>query len=240
MASELPAHFSSLTAYLSKMPSRLPIFPLPAVLFPGTPLPLHIFEPRYKRMLADCLAADRRFGITPVPPARDVPEAGTVGCVAEVRVNQELPDGRSNIVVVGGSRFVVSRLVDESLPYLVALIQTFDDDPDTAPPADEMAILRGLFARYLAGLRQLNDVEPEETALPDDPLTLSFQVAGAIECDPGVKHRLLAERSTSRRFKALLLLLPVLTSSVESALNVHRRAHSNGKGGAAPDIVADQ
>ncbi len=222
------------------MPSRLPIFPLPAVLFPGTPLPLHIFEPRYKRMLADCLAADRCFGITPVPPARDVPEPGTVGCVAEVRVNQELPDGRSNIVVLGGSRFVLSRLLDESLPYLVAQVQTFDDDPDTQPASDETTTLRSLFARYFAGLRQLNDVEPEEPALPDDPLSLSFQVAGAIECDPGVKHRLLAERSTARRFKALLLLLPVLTSGVESALKVHRRAHTNGKGGAAPDIVADQ
>lgn len=222
------------------MSSRLPIFPLPAVLFPGTPLPLHIFEPRYKRMLADCLAADRCFGITPVPPARDVPEPGTVGCVAEVRVNQELPDGRANIVVLGGSRFVLARLLDESLPYLVAQVQTFDDDPDTQPASDETITLRALFARYFAGLRQLNDVEPEEPALPDDPLSLSFQVAGAIECDPGVKHRLLAERSTVRRFKALLLLLPVLTSAVESALKVHRRAHTNGKGGSAPDIVTDQ
>lgn len=222
------------------MSSRLPIFPLPAVLFPGTPLPLHIFEPRYKRMLADCLAADRCFGITPVPPARDVPEPGTVGCVAEVRVNQELPDGRSNIVVLGGSRFVLARLLDESLPYLVAQVHTFDDDPDTQPASDETTTVRALFARYFAGLRQLNDVEPEEPVLPDDPLSLSFQVAGAIECDPGVKHRLLAERSTVRRFKALLLLLPVLTSGVESALKVHRRAHTNGKGGSAPDIVTDQ
>lgn len=240
MPSELPAHISPLTAYLYQMPSRLPIFPLGAVLFPGTPLPLHIFEPRYKRMLADCLAADRRFGITPVHPAEDVPGPGTVGCVAEVRVNQELPDGRSNIVVLGGSRFVLAQLLDESLPYLVGMVQTFDDDPDTAPTGEEIAGVRALFARYFSGLRQLNDVEPEEPALPDDPLSLSFQVAGAIECDPGVKLRLLAERSTARRFKALLLLLPVLTSGVENSLKVHRRAHTNGKGGTAPDIVADQ
>jgi predicted nucleic acid-binding protein len=116
----------------------------------------------------------------------------------------------------------------------------FDDDPDSEPTAEETTALRALFTRYFAGLRQLNDVEPEEPALPDDPLNLSFQVAGAIECDPGVKQRLLAERSTARRFKALLLLLPVLTSAVERALKVHRRAHTNGKGGAAPDIVADQ
>jgi Lon protease-like protein len=222
------------------MPSRLPIFPLAAVLFPGTPLPLHIFEPRYKRMLADCLASDRRFGITPVRGAREVPGPGTVGCVAEVRVNQELPDGRSNIVVQGGTRFVLSQLLDESLPYLVALVQTFDDDPDSHPSPEETAAVRELFVRYFAGLRQLNDSEPEEPSLPDDPLTLSFQVSGAIECDPGVKQRLLAERSTARRVEALTLLLPVLTSAVEAGLKVHRRAHTNGKGGATPEIVSDR
>lgn len=222
------------------MPSRLPIFPLPAVLFPGTPLPLHIFEPRYKRMLADCLAGDRRFGITPVPAAAEMPGPGTVGCVAEVRVNQELPDGRSNIVVLGGSRFVLSRLLDESLPYLVALVQTFDDEPDSRPSDEDTAALVRLFTRYFAALRQLNNAEPEEPTLPEDPLTLSFQVAGAVECDPGIKQKLLAERSTARRVKALLLLLPVLTSGVEAALIVHRRAHTNGKGGLAPDIVPDQ
>ncbi len=221
------------------MPSRLPIFPLSAVLFPGTPLPLHIFEPRYKRMLADCLAADRRFGITPPAAARERPQPGTVGCIAEVRVNQELPDGRSNVVVLGGSRFVLSRLLDEPLPYLVALVQTFEDEPDSQPAAEDVASLGPLFTEYFRLLRQLNDAEPEEPALPEDPVTLSFQVAGAIECDPGVKQRLLAERSTARRIKALLLLLPVLTSTVESALKVHRRAHTNGKGGTAPEILAD-
>ena len=117
------------------MPFRLPIFPLSVALFPGNPLPLHIFEPQYRRMLADCLAADRRFGITPTSQDPDPPEPGAVGCVAEVRVNQELPDGRSNIVVVGGSRFVLSHLLDESLPYLVGLVQAFEDDAGTEPSA---------------------------------------------------------------------------------------------------------
>ena len=95
------------------MPFRLPIFPLSVVLFPGTPLPLHIFEPRYRKMLADCLAGDRRFGITPAGKDDAMPEPGTVGCIAEVRVNQELPDGRSNIIVFGGERFVLTAAVVE-------------------------------------------------------------------------------------------------------------------------------
>lgn len=222
------------------MPSRLPIFPLKAVLFPGTPLPLHIYEPRYKRMLADCLAADRRFGITPLSEERGRPAPGTVGCVAEVRVNQELPDGRSNVVVLGSSRFTLSRLLEEPLPYPVGLVQTFDDDTGTEPSPEDISALRELFTGYYAGLRQLNDTETEEPNLAPDALTLSFQVAGAVECDPGIKQRLLAERSTARRVNALVQLLPLLTSAVESALKVHRRAHTNGKGGSAPDIVGLQ
>jgi Lon protease-like protein len=126
------------------------------------------------------------------------------------------------------------------LPYLVALVQIFDDEPQTDPSAEDISALRDLFTRYFAGLRQLNDAEPEEPTLPDDPLTLSFQVSGVVECDPGVKQRLLAERSTARRVKALIQLLPVLTSAVEAAIKVHRRAHTNGKGGSAPDIVPEQ
>jgi Lon protease-like protein len=220
------------------MPFRLPIFPLSVVLFPGAPLPLHIFEPQYKRMLADCLLGDRRFGITPVSGSSELPGPGTVGCVAEVRVNQELPDGRSNVVVVGGSRFVLSRLLDEPHPYLVGMVQAFDDNADSEPPAEDISELRELFGRYFAGLRELNDTMSEEPALPDDASSLSFHIASAVECDLGVKQRLLADRSASGRIKALILLLPVLTSAVELGLKVHRHAHTNGKGGVIPDALA--
>ncbi|MFL5474060.1 MAG: hypothetical protein ACJ8A6_00035, partial [Gemmatimonadales bacterium] len=64
----------------------------------------------------------------------------------------------------------------------------------------------------------------------------SFHIAGSIECDLRVKQRLLAERSTAGRVKALMMLLPVLNSAIEKGITVHRRAHSNGKGGAIPDV----
>ena len=64
-------------------------------------------------------------------------------------------------------------------------------------------------------------------------------MSAAIECDPGVKQRLLVERSTARRVDALLMLVPILTASVESALRVHRRAHTNGRGGARPDLLTE-
>lgn len=219
------------------MPFRLPIFPLSVVLFPGNPLPLHIFEPRYRRMLGDCLAADRRFGVTPVPEEGGVPEPGAVGCVAEVRVNQELPDGRSNIVVIGGQRFVVSSLLAESLPYLVALVQTFEDEKGSEPGAEEAAALRQLALRYFTGLRELTDSLPEEVTLPEDVETLSFHVAGSVEIDLAMKERLLAERSTARRVEYLVRLLPGLVEAIENGIMVRRRAHTNGKGGRMPDVL---
>ena len=219
------------------MPTRLPLFPLSAVLFPGTPLPLHIFEPRYRRMLADCLETDRRFGITPVNDDEEAPpKPGTVGCTAEIRVNQELPDGRSAIVVLGGERFVVSRILDEGTPYYVGMVNPFDDDPATAPGEERRARLREQFARYAALVRELSDVAPLDAELPDDALALSFHAAAGVEVDPEVKQRLLAERSTARRVDAVLLLLPMLISAVERALVVHRRAHGNGRGHAYPSI----
>jgi Lon protease-like protein len=218
------------------MPARLPLFPLPVVLFPGTPLPLHIFEPRYRQMLADCLEGDRRFGITPVGPDEKAPAPGTVGCTAEIRVNQELPDGRSAIVVLGGERFVVSRILDEGTPYYVGMVNPFDDDPATAPDEERTARLREQFTRYAAHVRELSDIPPVDAELPDDALALSFHAAAGVEVDPEVKQRLLAERSTARRVDAVLLLLPMLISAVERALVVHRRAHGNGRGHAYPSI----
>ena len=215
---------------------RLPVFPLTVVLFPGTPMPLHIFEPRYRQMLEDCLATDRRFGITPPGRKGEGPDPGMVGCIAEVRVNQQLPDGRSNIVVLGGDRFVVTELVHEPVPYMVATVRTFEELPGTLPSTDETAKLREAFTRYATLLRELSDAPPQDPELPEDPVALSFHVAAGLDIDPAIKQRLLVERSTARRVGALLLALPPLTAAAEQALEVHRRAHTNGHGHALPSI----
>jgi len=218
------------------MPSRLPIFPLSVVLFPGTLLPLHIFEPRYRRLLADCLVADRRFGITLPGAGGELPDPGAVGCVAEIRVNQELPDGCSNILVVGEARFVLTSIVNDVAPYHVALVQTFEDDPASSPPPARIERLREEFLRYAELLRQLNEGHDVGAELESGPVLLSFQVAAALDCDPLVKQRLLAERSTAGRVEALLLLLPLLTSATETALQTHHRARTNGRGSAHPEL----
>ncbi|HEU4588505.1 MAG TPA: LON peptidase substrate-binding domain-containing protein [Gemmatimonadales bacterium] len=212
------------------MAFRLGLFPLNVVLFPGTPLPLHIFEPRYRRLLSDCLESDRRFGITLASNEREIPASGAVGCVAEVRSSDLLPDGRSNIIVLGRVRFTVRDVVADPAPYHVALVEEFDDLPDTTPPAELLRELREQFAGYYATLRQLHDAPPEELRLTEDPVPLTFAIAAAIECDAAIKQRLLATRSTLERARLLLQLLPTLTATTERALRVHRRAHTNGKG----------
>ena len=90
---------------------ELPVFPLPLVLFPGVPLPLHIFEERYRRMLADVRASNNLFGLSYFVPdavAEERPPAGHVGCATEVVEVQSLPDGRSNILTVGVARYIKS------------------------------------------------------------------------------------------------------------------------------------
>src|SRR3989475_235534 len=127
------------------MARELPIFPLPIVLFPGAPQPLHVFEPRYRQLLVDCQDGDRRFGIAYVAPDRapaadPAPSAGDVGCVALIRSIQPLPDGRSNILAVGERRFVLRRWVEREppRPYQVAEVEEFDDDP--VDPAEAAAL----------------------------------------------------------------------------------------------------
>jgi Lon protease-like protein len=214
------------------MPYRLPLFPLTVVLFPGTALPLHIFEPRYQTLLADCLAGSRRFGITSTGVSGEVPERGSIGCVAEVKANEQLPDGRSNVLVLGGARFVVRDVTLGPEPYLTGLVDEFEEEKGTAPGGDAVRELQERFTEYFRALRLLNDADPEDPSLPDDPLPLSFTVAAAIECEPALKQSLLATRSTRERVMLLLHTLPGLTRQVDAALHVHRRAHGNGKGGA--------
>ena len=188
-------------------------------------------------MLADCIEGDRRFGLTPPGRESESPDEGSVGCIAEVRVNQELPDGRSNIVVLGGPRFVVDRIVPDPAPYYVGAVELFDDDQGSEPSAEQTGRLREEFLHYQTLMRSLHDLDPGESELPDDALELSFAAAAGTECDVAVKQRLLMERSTARRVEALLALLPALAGITEKALVIHRRAHANGKGeGAHPGL----
>ena len=113
---------------------NLPLFPLPVVLFPGVPMPLHIFEPRYREMLSDIRVTDSLFGLSYFDPSTSNEEnsaaTGHVGCVAEVTEVQALPDGRSNILTVGLIRYRVEEYVEGDEPYLVARVSFLEDEEE--------------------------------------------------------------------------------------------------------------
>ena len=224
------------------MARELPIFPLPIVLFPGAPQPLHIFEPRYRELLADCLAADRRFGIAYVqaeypPGSEPLPRAGDVGCVALIQNTQGLPDGRSNILTVGERRFVLIDWVGSDRPYRLAHVEEFDDEPVEASEAVTLAgDVRDGFTQLTQALGILTGREDDVIELATDPQLLSFQVAAALELAPDAKRALLALRSTTARLRQLATLVRPLAADAERRAAVRQRARGNGRGGPHPQI----
>lgn len=218
------------------MTFRLPIFPLGVVLFPGALIPLHIFEPRYRRMLVDCMEGDERFGLALPGIAHEAPALGAVGCVAEIRGTQALADGRSNIVVQGTTRFLVTRYLDDDAPYLVAMVEAFEDRENSTPSAVRCIALADAFTHYLPALRELNDLEPDTRTLPTDPTALSFHVAAALDTGAAEKQALLEIRSTAERVDLLLQMLPPLSNAIDAGLRTRRKSHSNGKGHHTPDL----
>lgn len=187
-------------------------------------------------MLADCLANESPFGITPAGATAEPPPPGAVGCIAEIRATRELADGRSNIVVFGGTRFHLIRTLEERAPYHVALVEDFEEEPGTEPGPEATDALRHLFIRYFDAFRKLNDSEGAPS-LADDAMALSFQAAAIVDCDLSVKQLMLTTRSTRERVTMLLQLLPPLTGAVERAVAIHHRAPTNGTGGSRPDLL---
>ena len=181
----------------------LPIFPLDVVLFPGTLMPLHLFEPRYRQMLADVREGDRRFGIIAALPGvaeRDLP-AGRMGCVAEVTEVEVMPDGRANIIVVGRERFVLNAFIEHDAPYHVATGTIVTDESGASPVALAVATDEVIanFTRVVKAVRTLNDDTNPLPELPDDAAQVAWSVGAMIDLDLDSRYRLLAERSPAAR-----------------------------------------
>ena len=212
---------------------RLPVFPLPLVLLPGAPLPLHIFEPRYRAMLEDCLAGDRRFGILFRPESAGETELapGDVGCVAHIERVRPLPDGRSNILVTGQERFALAGWMETPHPYHVVSATPYTDHQE-AP--DDLVPLAGevtaLFLRAARAARTLASDPDPVPKLPDDPGAMSFSVAAYIDLPPEFRQKLLASRSPGERLRELRRLLRRAVAPIESRAAVHTQARSNGSG----------
>lgn len=175
---------------------ELPLFPLNTVLFPGMPLPLQIFEERYKEMIELCLREQRPFGVVLI--AEGVAERGPVakphlvGCTAEITRAQPLDDdGRMLIITVGKERFRIVSLNDDR-PYLVGMVE---EAPVTFDSSDlEVALMERLYPLvldYLEVMARIGDVLFDVTQVPDEPEALAYLAASVIQLAPAEKQTLL-------------------------------------------------
>jgi hypothetical protein len=226
---------------------RLPYFPLHVVLFPHLPLPLHIFEERYRAMTRDLLADGSPYaGRFVVSNAADEDTtAGLVGTLAEVRRAERFADGRWALVVVGAERVVLGE-VDRSGPYALIDVEPLPESVGDATTADRLLpqVQAALDAyldtvkRFVASAASVGRESQEITdvaasldevlkpiRLPDDPLAASYAVAGVLQIELNRKQQLLE--------------LPDGSSRLEAELNLLRREARLLADGAMPPISRD-
>lgn len=173
----------------------LPIFPLNTVLFPGMPLPLHIFEARYKQMIATCLDNDRVFGVALIKHGSEalgpLADPYLIGCIAKILDSQPLEEGRMQITTVGERRFRILELMHD-LPYLVGKVENHPFELD-APGELQLAAqqLNPKVNKYIHLLNQIEAVDLDPGNLPQDPLMLCHLAAALLQMPPEEKQKLL-------------------------------------------------
>ena len=197
----------------------LPLFPLDLVLLPGELLPLHIFEPRYRTMIARADAERREFGV--VRQAED--ELQRFGCAARVaEVTERFDDGRFNIRAVGTRRFQVHAL-DSSEECLQAAIEYFDDDSPVQADAAKVQALLG------AARRVGRIVGAAEAGWDPNHPWLSFRIAGGLPVAKAVKQRLLEMRDEVQRVELLTGYLRGVIAKRKKRRTSERLVRGNGR-----------
>jgi ATP-dependent Lon protease len=185
---------------------ELPLFPLPeVVLFPGRPLPLHIFEFRYRIMMNTILESDRRFGVIRVDPTNNA--ISSVGCCAEVIQVQKLPDDRMNVLTLGQQRFRIIDYVREK-PYRIGLVEWIEDEPTDQDLTAIAQEVRTLLQDVVRLWSKLTDKPMElPTDLPDLPTELSYWVASNLDGVVAEQQALLELQNTMTRLEREIEIL---------------------------------
>lgn len=212
---------------------QLPLFPLPLVLLPNELLPLHIFEPRYQQMLKDIELRRNVFGVTFFDQEHslsDKPADGTIGCVAEIRESQTMPDGRSNILASGLIRYRLLEYADVETPYFMGEVEFFEDekegDADIQPLADNVY---QQFDRIAKAAFKLSGNRGKFPEIPQaEPEPLSFLVTAALNLDAGLKYEFLEMTSTRERLDRLHGILEQAVGKMEEGAEIYAAAQTNG------------
>jgi Lon protease-like protein len=186
--------------------TRLALFPLPVVLLPGTPLPLHIFEQRYRAMVARCREESKPFGLIYHDPDLHGPfllEEGRIGTEAHIEVFHGLPDGRSLILVRGGDRFRIRDGLESDEPYYEAVVERYADRPPVGASAAQLAERRKSSTELLH--RAIKAVGGETEAIPDLDSSgdVSFQLARCLQINAAWLQALLELHDESARLERL-------------------------------------
>jgi Lon protease-like protein len=208
------------------MARLLPLFPLQLVVFPGSAIPLHIFEDRYKEMVGEAEAAGTEFGIVLAKDGGIM----NAGCTVLVEsVLKRYPDGRFDVLTRGQRRFVIQSL-NQDKEYLRGEVEFYgDDDAESAPPELRMQALLAL-ERMRAALSQAGGVsgEPESPPDPEHPF-LSFQLAEAVD-DLDFRNMLQRSRSESERLRVFAGFTEEYVERKQYAARMKRAAPTNGFG----------
>lgn len=202
-------------------PERIPLFPLDVVLLPGTPLPLHIFEPRYRRMVKRCLEEKAEFGVL-LAVSKGV--AG-VGCTAEITdVLKHYEDGRMDIETVGHAVFQVTELFTND-PLLEGRVEYLEEQDDPADPSTERALVE-LFetCHTLIFGEYPRNIEEQRKA------GFAYRVAASLPMDLLWKQQILELRSEPERQERLVAVLREWALHLQKAGQMRARAGGNGHG----------
>jgi Lon protease-like protein len=195
----------------------LPLFPLDVVLLPGNPLPLHIFEPRYKEMIGECLTNQTQFGV--VRALED--GIAEIGCAAEiVNVTKRYSDGRLDLVAEGRGRFEVLELNQER-SYLRAEVLWLPDESSAPAEAEKIRAIH-LHREILTLAGAVQDLSAA------DPSALSFHLAGSLPLDLDFKQKLLGTPSEAERIQTLANYLDSILPGLQRAARARERAGGNG------------
>jgi Lon protease-like protein len=194
------------------------LFPLGVVLLPTERIPLHIFEPRYRELIDECIEDEAEFGLV-FADENGVREFGTRARVTDVL--ERFDDGRLNIVIEGLERFRVERLT-QGRSFLTAIVEPVDDEGDADADAETAARAAGSF-RALAALAEADTGEIDEGSSQ-----LAFELAAQVELASEAKQGLLELRSEQERLELVADLLDAARAALIATRELGERAKRNG------------
>lgn len=190
---------------------ELALFPLNTVLFPSTPIQLHIFENRYKQMIGECITEQKPFGVVLIRRGDEalgaLADPHMIGCTASIIEVERLEQGRLNITAIGKDRFRILSLDSQSHPYLVGMVDNYPVAEQTSeilkPAATKLQIQ---VTRYLRLLVEAGLIELDTRTLPESPLLVAYLSAALLQVPPLQKQQLLSIHDAHTLIKRLITI----------------------------------